>query len=86
MATARTSRRTSKRPTKRGAHAHHRPKQPRISRSRLQTLCDNLNDTQIALDESLDRFWIVPESDVRGTLAYTKNQIHKALALLRKAA
>jgi hypothetical protein len=62
----------------------HRPKQPRISK--LQTLRDNLDNTQVALDETLDRFWIVPESDVRGTLAHTKKQIGKAVSLLNKAA
>ncbi len=77
---------TSKHPRRQRVSAQHRPKQPRISRTKLQTLRDNLTDTQVALDETLDRFWIVPESDVRGTLAHTRKQIHKAVTLLSKAA
>ncbi len=86
MPTAHTSKRSSKHQRRKRAHAQHRPKQPRISRAKLQMLRDNLNDTQIALDETLNRFWIVPESDVRGTLGHTKKQIGKAVSLLNKAA
>ena len=84
MPTARTTKRASKR--KQRAHAQRRSKQPRISRTKLQSLRDNLDHTQVALDETLNRFWIVPESDVRGTLAHTKKQIAKAVTLLSKAA
>ncbi len=83
MPTARTSKRMSKHSRKPKAY---RPKQPRISRTKVQTLRDNLKRTQVALDETLDRFWIVPESDVRATLAHTKKQIDKAVTLLSKAA
>ncbi len=84
MPTARTSKRASKR--KQRVHAQHRSKRPRISRTKLQGLRDNLDYTQVALGETLNRFWIVPESDVRGTLAHTKKQIAKAVTLLSKAA
>ena len=86
MPTARTRKSTSKRRRRQRTHAQYRPKQPRISRTKLQGLRDNLDHTQVALDETLDRFWIVPESDVRGTLAHTKKQIAKAVSLLNKAA
>ncbi len=84
MPTAGTRKGISKQPRKQRAHAQHR--QPRISRTKLQTLRDNLDQTQLALDETLNSFWTVPESDVRGTLAHTKKQIEKAVSLLNKAA
>jgi hypothetical protein len=86
MPTARTSKRIHNHPHTQRAHAQHRPKQPRISRTKLQTLRENLDNTQVALNETLDRFWIVPESDVRGTLVHARKQISKAVTLLSKAA
>ncbi len=86
MPIKRTRKSTSKRPRRQRAHAQRRSKQPRISRTKLRSLRDNLDHTQVALDDTLDRFWIVPESDVRGTLAHTKKQIAKAVTLLSKAA
>ncbi len=83
MPTARTSKRMSKHPRRARAH---RPRHLGISRTKLQTVRDNLSDTTVALDDTLDRFWLVPESDVRATLAHTKKQIDKAVTLLSRAA
>jgi hypothetical protein len=74
--TARTS--GAKRGTARNA--------PRISRSRLRNLRDELDITRSAVTDAFHKFWIIPERDIRETLAATQREIGKVVDTLRRAA
>ncbi len=86
MATAAKNKRAGKLTNRQRTHAKHRSNRSGVSRAKLETVRENLEGTQAALDDTLNRFWIVPEHDVLGTLARTKRRIGKAVTLLRKAA
>ncbi len=59
---------------------------PKVSRSRLRSVRDDLATTRTALTETLHRYWLVPEHDIRGKLAHTEKLIGKAVEVLSKAA
>ena len=59
---------------------------PRISRARLRMLTDQLNTTHDAVADTFPNFWIIPEGDIRETLAATRRDIGRAVAMLRRAA
>ena len=62
------------------------PSAPGISRARLMTMRDELNGTHDAVKDALQNFWVIPERDIRETLAATQRKIGRALAMLRRAA
>ncbi len=71
------------------SHIHVKAKRrggPRISRTRIRMLRDDLNATREVINEAFHKFWIVPESDIRETLAATQRRIGKAAQMLRRAA
>ena len=47
---------------------------------------DELNAAHQAVTDTFDRFWIIPEGDIRETLAATQRKIGRAVAMLRRAA
>jgi hypothetical protein len=59
---------------------------PRISRARLQNVREDLQGTKNAVTEIVDKFWIIPEGEIRETLAQTEKKIRRAVATLQKAA
>ena len=59
---------------------------PRISRTRISMLRDELNATREVINDTFHQFWIVPESDIRETLAATQRRIGKAAEMLARAA
>ncbi len=59
---------------------------PKVSRSRLRTVRDELANTRSALNETLSVYWLTPENDIRGRLAHTEKLIGKAVKVLTKAA
>lgn len=59
---------------------------PRISRTRLRDLRDELDITRSAVTDAFDKFWIIPERDIRETLAATQRKIGKVVDTLRRAA
>ncbi len=59
---------------------------PRISRARLRNLREDLDVAQNAVTDTVHKFWIIPEGDIRQTLAATQRKIGRAVEALRKAA
>ena len=59
---------------------------PRISRAKLTTLHHELDVTHDVLTDAFHKFWIIPDGDIRQTLAATQKKIGKAVAMLRRAA
>jgi len=59
---------------------------PKVSRSRLRDMRDELEGTRTVLSETLRSYWVIPEHDVRLRLAATEKLIGKAVQVLRKAA
>jgi hypothetical protein len=59
---------------------------PRISRGRLRTMREDLVSTQNAVSDTIEKFWIIPEQDIRQTLAKTQQKIGRAVQMLEKAA
>ncbi len=59
---------------------------PKVSRSRLRSVRDELASTRTALSETLHMFWFVPENDIRIRLAHTEKLISRAVDVLSKAA
>ncbi len=59
---------------------------PRISRARLRTMREDLAGTQNAVSDTLEKFWIIPEADIRETLANTQRKIGRAVQMLQQAA
>ena len=59
---------------------------PKISRSRLQMLKDDLDRTRDAVTETVDRFWITPGHDIRQMLARTQHKIGRVAETLSRAA
>ncbi len=59
---------------------------PRISRARLRTMRDELNAAHDAVTDTVHNFWIIPDGDIRETLAATQKKVARAVAILRRAA
>ncbi len=59
---------------------------PKVSRSRLRTVRDELENTQTVLNETLRMYWFTPEHDVRSRLAHTEKLIGRTVKVLAKAA
>jgi hypothetical protein len=59
---------------------------PRISQARLRTMREDLASTQEAMNETVDKFWTTPETNIRETLAKTQKKIGRAVQMLEKAA
>ncbi len=59
---------------------------PRISQARLRTMREDLAGTQNAVSDTFKKFWTIPESHIRKTLAKTQQKIGRAVQLLQKAA
>jgi hypothetical protein len=59
---------------------------PRISQARLRTMREDLASTQEAMNDTVDKFWTTPETNIRETLAKTQKKIGRAVQMLEKAA
>ena len=59
---------------------------PRISRSRLRTIREDLDGTRNTVSETVQDFWIIPEGDIRETLTRTQHKIGRAVDALKRAA
>ena len=59
---------------------------PRISGAKLRTMREDLAGTQNAVSDTFEKFWIIPEADIRQTLANTQRKIGRAVQMLQKAA
>ena len=59
---------------------------PKISRARLQNMREDLQGTRRAVTEAVEKFWIIPEGDIRETLAQTEKKISRAVKVLEHAA
>ena len=74
----------------RGASPHARVqvkhRGPKISRARLQNMRDDLQGTNRAVTEAVERFWIIPEGDIREILAQTEKKISRVVKVLQAAA
>ena len=68
------------------AHARAKSSAPRISRARLRNLREDLDVTRDAVTDTVHKFWIIPEGDIRQTLTATQQKIGRAVEALRKAA
>ncbi len=68
------------------AHARAKSTAPRISRARLRNLREDLHVAQNAVTDTVHKFWIIPEGDIRQTLTATQRKIGRAVEALRKAA
>jgi hypothetical protein len=85
------------RATKRGAKRHRavsprkqlmqtRRRCPKVSRTRLRIVRDELENTRTALSETVRMYWIISEHDIRGRLAHTEKLIGRVVNVLTKAA
>lgn len=68
------------------AHARARRSVPRISRARLRNLREDLDATRNAVTNTFHKFWIIPEGEIRESLAATQQKIGRAVEALRRAA
>jgi hypothetical protein len=59
---------------------------PRISRTRLRDLREDLDSTREVMSDTVDNFWIDSEHDIRERLARTEQKIGRAVKVLAKAA
>lgn len=59
---------------------------PKISRARLQNVREDLQGTRKAVTETVEKFWIIPDGDIRETLAQTEKKISRAVKVLEHAA
>ena len=59
---------------------------PRISGARVRMLRDDLNGARNTLADTFDKFWIIPQHDIRETLARTQQKIGKLAQMLNRAA
>ncbi len=59
---------------------------PKISRVRLQNMREDLQGTKRAVTAAVENFWIIPEGDIRETLAQTEKKIDRAVKVLQAAA
>lgn len=49
-------------------------------------LWDELDGTRNTVTDTFDKFWIIPQHDIRETLAKTQQKIRRAVDMLSKAA
>ncbi|MGE5734977.1 MAG: hypothetical protein ACM34E_07800 [Acidobacteriota bacterium] len=78
-----------KHPTSRKSRRHvaaKRASAPKISRTRLRSLRDELDVARDAVTDTFHKFWIIPERDIRETLAATQQKIGRAVDMLKRAA
>lgn len=68
------------------ANRQQRHRAARISRVRLQNMREDLQGTRKAVTEAVEKFWIIPEGDIRETLAQTEKKISRAVKVLEHAA
>ena len=68
------------------SHVQGRNRGPRISRTRLRGLRDDLDGMRNTVTDTFDKFWIIPEQDIRETLARTQRKIGRAVDMLKRAA
>ena len=47
---------------------------------------EDLQGTKRAVTEAVENFWIIPEGDIRETLAQTEKKIDRAVKVLQAAA
>ncbi len=47
---------------------------------------DELDAAHDAVTDTFHKFWIIPDGEIRKTLAATQRKIGRAMAMLRKAA
>ena len=59
---------------------------PRISRAKLRMIREDLDGTRKTVTDTVQDFWIIPEGDIRQTLARTQQRIGRAVDTLKKAA
>ena len=64
----------------------HHQRGPRISRARLQNMREELQETKRAVTDAVENFWIIPEGDIRESLAKTGKKIDRAVKMLQAAA
>jgi len=57
----------------------------RISRTRVRNLRDDLDTTRTLVAETVRRFWVIPDADIREMLAQTNATISKAVGMLKRA-
>lgn len=68
------------------AHVRIRYRGPKISRTRVQFLRDDLDSTRMLVADTVRRFWVIPDGEIREMLAKTNANISKAIEMLKKAA
>jgi hypothetical protein len=59
---------------------------PRISRARLRMIREDLDGTRNTMTDTVQDFWMIPEGDIRETLARTQQKIGRAVDALKRAA
>jgi hypothetical protein len=59
---------------------------PRISRARLRMIREDLDGTRNTMTDTVQDFWLIPEGDIRKTLARTQQKIGRAVDALKRAA
>lgn len=47
---------------------------------------DDLEGTRTAVTDTFDKFWVIPEGDIREILARTGRKIGRAVDMLKRAA
>lgn len=47
---------------------------------------EDLEGTRVAVTDTFDQFWIIPEQNIRETLAKTEQKIGRAVEMLKRAA
>jgi hypothetical protein len=67
-------------------HARRKSRGPKISRSRLLLLRNDLDGMRNTMSHTCDNFWVISEHDIRETLARTEQKIGRALDMLKTAA
>jgi hypothetical protein len=59
---------------------------PRISRAKLRMIREELDGTRNTVIDTVQDFWMIPEGDIRDTLASTQQKIGRAVDALKRAA
>src|SRR5579862_9598354 len=54
------------------AHVQVKYRGPRISRARVRLMRDDLEQTRTAVIETVKKFWVIPEQDIRRALEKTE--------------
>jgi hypothetical protein len=68
------------------AHVQVKYRGPRISRARVRLMRDDLEQTRTAVIETVKKFWVIPEQDIRQALEKTEKKIGRAVTMLQRAA